>query len=465
MTERTYFESFDAGALLRKYPLDQAFTDKFKQISRDQLRAEQDVMFLRCVARAWQIPFYQRLWGAAGVEPGDIRGLDDIVKLPVFGKHEIMASVEAHPPLGDFHGWRDGTEAGNCPLVFHTTSGTTGRPQPLVFSPHSREVQNLLLARLYRWHGMRAGDVVHSVYGHGMINGGHYVREAITHYTQALFCSAGTGIEMRSAQQVQLMKNMGATVIVGFADYIKKLADVAREQGLEPGVDIKVRMICGHLGRESRETLSAAWGGVQLYDWYGVGDTGAIAGQGPDQDGLYVMEDAQYLEILDVDSGAVVADGGSGDMVVTCLYKDDIYPIIRFNTHDVTRVMTTPSSLGLNLRRIEGFLGRSDNMVKIRGINVFPQAMAPVLEEHAAFAGEFICIATRDEAGRDDLAVHVETRSALDDAQVLAGFAALLRQKLGVEMSVVLAAPGSLAPLTGIEVRQKPVRLIDKRFA
>ena len=104
-------------------------------------------------------------------------------------------------------------------------------------------------------------------------------------------------------------------------------------------------------------------------------------------------------------------------------------------------------------------------MVKIRGINVFPQAMAPVLEEHAAFAGEFICIATRDEAGRDDLAVHVETRGALDDAQVQAGFAALLRQKLGVEMSVVLAAPGSLAPLTGIEVRQKPIRLIDKRFA
>ncbi len=421
-------------------------------------------MFLRCVARAWQIPFYRRLWGGAGVEPGDIRGLDDITRPPASGKHETTASVEAHPPLGDFHGWRDGTDAGDRPLVFHTTSGTTGRPQPLVFSPHSREVQNLLLARLYRWHGMRAGDVVHSVYGHGMINGGHYVREAVTHFTQALFCSAGTGIEMRSAQQVQLMRNMGATVIVGFADYIKKLADVARENGLEPGRDIPVRMICGHLGRESRESLSAAWGGAQLYDWYGVGDTGAIAGQGPDQDGLYVMEDAQYLEILDVDSGAPVADGESGDMVVTCLYKDDIYPIIRFNTHDVTRVMTTPSSLGLNLRRIEGFLGRSDNMVKIRGINVFPQAMAPVLEEHAAFAGEFICIASRDAAGRDDLVVHVETRGALDDAQLAAEFAALLRQKLGVEMSVVLAAPGALSSLTGIEVRQKPVRLIDKRF-
>jgi len=465
MSYATYFESFDVKELLEQFPLDQAFTDKFKAISREQLRAEQNEKFLRCVARAWQIPFYQRLWGNAGITPEDIQSLDDITKLPVFGKHEIMASVEACPPLGDFHGWQDGTEAGSKPLVFHTTSGTTGRPQPLVFSPHSREVQSLLLARLYRWQGMQPGDVVHSVYGHGMINGGHYVREAITHYTQALFCSAGTGIEMRSAQQVQLMKSMGTNVIVGFADYIKKLADVAREQGLEPGRDIPVRMICGHLGRESRESLSAAWGGVELYDWYGVGDTGAIAGQGPDQDGLYLMEDAQYVEILGVDDGQIVADGDVGDMVVTCLYKDDIYPIIRFNTHDVTRVLTTPSSLGMNLRRIEGFLGRSDNMVKIRGINVFPQAMAPILEEHAAFAGEFICMANRDASGRDELAVHVETSAALDDEAINAAFCALLRQRLGVDMSVVLCAPGSLAPLTGIEVRQKPVRLIDKRFA
>ncbi len=461
----TYFETFDAKELLKQFPLEQEFVNRFKRISRDELFAQQDVMFQRCVRRAWQIPFYQRLWGAQGIEAGDISGLADIGRLPVFGKHEIMASVEAHPPLGDFHGWRDGTAEGNTPLVFHTTSGTTGRPQPLVFSPKSREVQNLLLARLYRWQGMLPGDVVHSVYGHGMINGGHYVREAVTHYTQALFCSAGTGIEMRSAQQVALMRDMGTKVIVGFADYIKKLADVAREQGLVPGRDIPVRMICGHLGRESRESLSAAWGGAQLYDWYGVGDTGAIAGQGPDQEGLYVMEDAQYLEILGVDSGQVVADGEVGDMVVTCLYKDDIYPIIRFNTHDVTRVLTTPSALGVNLRRIEGFLGRSDNMVKIRGINVFPQAMAPILEEHAAFAGEFICVASRDDAGRDDLAVHVEARGDLESAELMAAFAALLRARLGVDMTVVLAAPGSLASLTGIEVRQKPVRLIDKRFA
>jgi phenylacetate-CoA ligase len=465
MSQRTYFESFDARQVLADYPVDDGFAERHRRMSRDELFARQDAAFRRCLARAWRIPFYQRLWGARGIEAGDVRGLADIDRLPVFGKQEIMESVALAPPLGDFHGWRDGTPEGDVPLIFHTTSGTTGRPQPLVFSPRSREVQSILLARLYRWQGLRAGDVVHSVYGHGMINGGHYVREAVTHYTQGLFCSAGTGVETRSIQQVGLMRDFGATVIVGFADYIKKLAQVAREAGLEPGRDLPVRMISGHLGRESRESLSEAWGGVELFDWYGVGDTGAIAGEGPDHDGMYLMEDAQYVEILDVDGGRPVPDGDPGDMVVTCLYKDDIYPIIRFNTHDVTRVLATPSALGVNLRRIEGFLGRSDNMVKIRGINVFPQALAPILESHPAYAGEFICVATRGADGRDELAVHVEVRGATDDAALVEAFARTLRARLGVDMAVVLEAPGALAPLTGIEVRQKPVRLVDRRFA
>ncbi len=465
MPTPTYLESFDIRQLLTDFPLDEGFAARHAVLSRDELFVRQDALFARCMQRAWQIPFYQRLWGNAGIEAGDIRGLADIGKLPVYGKHQIMQSVAANPPLGDFHGWRDGSVAGDVPLIFHTTSGTTGRPQPLVFSPRSREVQSILLARLYRWQGLRAGDVVHSVYGHGMINGGHYVREAVTHYTQGLFCSAGTGVETRSQQQVMLMRDFGASVIVGFADYIKKLAEVAREHGIEPGRDIPLRMICGHLGRESRDALSAAWGGVQMFDWYGVGDTGAIAGEGPDHDGMYLMEDAQYVEILHVDNGQPVVEGTEGDMVVTCLYKDDIYPIIRFNTHDVTRTLTTPSSLGLNLRRIEGFLGRSDNMVKIRGINVFPQALAPILEAHPAFAGEFICEALRDAAGRDALTVRIEAHCAADDPVVAAAFAALLRARLGVDCAVVLEARGALALLTGIETRQKPVRLIDRRFA
>ena len=463
MSDLTYYESFDVRQMLADYPLGEAFTQGLARISRDELFALQNRRFGALMARAWQIPFYQRLWGAKGIEAGDIRSLANIAQLPTFGKQEIMESVALAPPLGDFHGADVPINGHRWPMILHTTSGTTGRPQPLLFSPKSREIQSLLLARIYRMQGLMPGEVVHSVYGHGMINGGHYVREALLHYTNALLITPGTGVETPSVKQVELMRDFGVNVVVGFADYIKRLADVAREQGLVPGRDIPVRRICGHLGRESRESLSAAWGGAEMFDWYGVGDTGAVAGEGPDHDGLYVMEDAQYLEVADVESGAPVADGLPGDIVVTCLYKDDIYPIIRFNTHDVTQVLTAPSQLGFNFKRIAGFLGRSDNMVKIRGINIFPQSLAPILEERAEFAGEFICTATRDAAGRDELTVAIETRGGMSAADG-AAWRELLKRQLGVEVQVALVAPGSLAPVTGVEARQKPIRLIDRRF-
>lgn len=455
---RTYQDSIDWPALTRDHPIGDAFTAFATRTSRDELRARQEALFARCVARAWQVPFYRRLWGAKGIEPGDVAGLDDLPRLPTFDKSDIMASLERAPPFGDFAGPHDG------PVILHTTSGTTGKPQVLLFSPKSREVQNLLLARLYRFQGLRPEDVVHSVYGHGMVNGGHYVREAVTHWTSATFLPAGTGVETRSAQQVALMRDFGATAIVGFVDYVKKLADVARELGIEPGRDIPVRMISGHLGREDRAAVSAAWGGAECFDWYGVGDTGAIAGEGPDHDGLYVMEDAHWLELCDIETGAASAPGAPGDMVVTCLYKDDVYPIIRFNTHDVTRRLPGRSSIGVVFDRIEGFLGRSDNMVKIRGINVFPQAIGSMLAEVAGFAAEYVCRARRDADGRDDLIVLAETDVA---PEARAGWAdacrAALRRTLGVDVIVEPAARGETAALTQIDQRQKPIRLIDER--
>ncbi|MFN3959045.1 MAG: phenylacetate--CoA ligase family protein [Parvularculaceae bacterium] len=458
----TYFNSVDWAAMERDHPVGDAFVKFVTTISRDELRARQSALFLRCVARAWMTPFYQRLWGRAGIERGDIRSLEDLPRLPVFDKQTIMDSIALAPPFGDFSGFDSYPPGERPPVIFHTTSGTTGTPQALLFGPKSRETQNLLLGRLYRFQGLRRDDIVHSVYGHGMINGGHYVREAVTHWTSALFMSAGTGVETRSARQVELMRDFRASVIVGFADYIKKLAATAQEMGIEPGRDIRIRMISGHLGREDKETLSKAWGGAACFDWYGVGDTGAIAGEGPDRDGLYVMEDAQYLEICGIESGAPVDDGAEGDMVVTCLYKDDIYPIIRFNTHDVTRVKTGESAIGARFRRIEGFLGRSDNMVKVKGINIFPQALGPILEEHPAFAGEFICKATRDETGTEHFIVMAEARER--SAEIAATFRDILKRRIGIAPVIELAAIGALAPLTQTEVRQKPIRLIDERF-
>lgn len=458
---RNYFDAMDYEGILRDYGRPETFLDRFTAISLDELRAIQNERFLNVMAFGWRVPFYRRLWGERGLEPGDIRSIEDIVKLPAYSKSDLMKSVEAHPPIGDFDGRSSYPPDRRPPLVFQTTSGTTGRPQPLLFGPKSREIQNLLLARFYALQGIGADDVIHSVYGHGMVNGGHYVRETVVHWIGAQFLSAGTGVETRSANQVLLMKDFGASVIVGFGDFIKKLSEVAREQGLEPGRDIPVRIVSGHLGAESAASMSAAWGGAEVFDWYGVGDTGAIAGEAKDHSGLYVQEDAQYLEILDIEKGQPVADGETGDMVCTCLFKDDVFPIIRFNTHDVSQFKTDGSPLGLKLRRIAGFLGRSDNMVKLRGVNVYPTGIGAVLtENHADLLSEYVCEVNR-AAGRDEMVVHIEARGDLE--RPTAAYEALLRSRFGVEMGVRLAAPGSLAHLTQIEIRQKPIRLIDNR--
>ena len=453
MSFPTLFESIDIKQMLTDYPIGDTFTARYSGMSRDELYATQNAQFVTLMQRGWQVPFYQRLWGAKGIEAGDIRSLADITKLPVYDKADLMASIADHPPYGDF----GGLGSDNRPPVFlHTTSGTTGRPQTLLFGPKGREVGNLLVGRMYRWMGLQPSDVIHSVYGHGMINGGHYIREAVTHFTNSIFLSAGTGIETRSINQVNLMADFGVTVMVGFVDYIRKLAEVAKAEKLFDRINLK--MIIGHLGTEDRAATEAAWHGAKAYDWYGVGDTGSIAGEGPDRDGLYVWEDAQFLELLGVDDGRPVAAGETGDMVVTCLYKDDIAPCIRFNTHDISHELGGRGEIAF--KRIAGFKGRSDNMVKLRGINLFPHAIGALIENRSDLTGEYVCHMVRDSVTqRDDLTVIIESRGG----SYAGALASLLRHGLGVEVAVTLCAPGETAALTQIDVRQKPIRLIDER--
>ncbi len=449
-----YFEEARIQEMTRAFPIGSAFLDMTRTLSRDELRHKQEEKFAEVMVRAWQVPFYRRRWSAEGIEPGDIRGLDDIEKLPPFSKSDLMASVEAAPPFGDYHG----TESLAATVVFHTTSGTTGTPQPLFFGAWDREVQNLLLARAYRLQGMTDDDIAHSVYGFGMVNGGHYIREAVLHFTKALFLPAGTGLETPSKQQVELIKQFGVTALLGFVDYIKRLANVAREEGIDPA-DLDVRMISGQIGQDDRDEISSMWGGADVFDWYGVGDTGIVATEGPDQNGLHIFEDAHYVELLDPETVEPVAAGDPGNICVTCLFKTTVYPIIRFDTKDVTTEMSGRGDL--NLRRIEGFQGRSDNMVKLRGVNVYPTSIGAHLVEHPDALGEYVCRVAR-KGDRDEMTVIIEVRSdALGRDDVRNELANLLRQKLGVEVGIETVGKGETAHLTNIESRQKPTRLLS----
>ena len=459
-----YFEEARLDRLLEEYPVGGAFLAGPARLSRDELHRLQERRFRKVVARGWEVPFYARRWRAAGLEPGDVRGLEDITKLPPFSKQDLMESVRDHPPFGDFHGIDRGPgAAGRQVAVFHTTSGTTGDPQPIFYGAWDREVQNALLARTYRLHGLRDDDVVHSVYGFGMVNGGHYVREALLHFTRARLLTPGTGRDTPSVEQVALMRRFGVTVLVGFADYLLRLAEVSRAQGIEPSV----RLVSGHLGAESRAALSEAWGGAAVFDWYGVADTGCIAAESPSRDGLHVFEDAHLVELLDPesDSGRTVPAGEPGALCATVLFKDTVYPVIRFDTRDMTRMLPPDPGSGINFRRITGFEGRADAMVKLRGINVYPHAIGAHLADRPALAGEYVCRLVRRE-GRLALTVVAEVRPGIERAPALAReVAGHLRARLGVSVEVELVGTGETAHLTGIESRQKPVRLIDESDA
>ena len=168
------------------------------------------------------------------------------------------------------------------------------------------------------------------------------------------------------------------------------------------------------------------------------------------------------MEIVDSETGAPVAEGEAGNICDTVLFKDTIYPIIRFDTFDISAILPGPSALGLPFRRIAGFQGRGDNMVKLRGINVYPTAIGAHLAGHPATTGEFVC-KRRWSGGREELAVVIEVRDEARGPALAAELAELLRRNLGVRLAVELAAPGETAALTGIERRQKPIRLIDER--
>ncbi len=450
-----YFE--DQAGLLDDYPIGEAFEARFTGMSRDALRALQERRFGAVMARAWQVPFYARRWRSVGLEPGDIRSLDDLHKIPAFSKADIMESVEANPPLGDFHGLPQ-DRAAWPPVVLHTTSGTTGAPQPLLYGARDREIQNALLARAYTMMGLRDGDVVHSVYGFGPVNGGHYIRETLLHFTRTLMVPAGTGAETRTEQQIHLMARFGATVLVGFGDYLFRLAEEARAQGLE----IPLRMIAGHLAHDTRPALEAAWGGAAAFDWYGVGDTGVLAAEGAERDGLHLMEDAHVIELLDPETGAPVPEGAAGNITATVLFKDGIYPIVRFDTKDLSTIRSGANPRGLPFRRIAGFQGRSDNMVKLKGINVYPTAVGAALAEVDGLVGEYICLLSRDAEGRDTMTVRAEAADPSD--RLRAHVEDHLKARIGLSLPVELVAPGATGALTEIERRQKPLRLLDRRL-
>lgn len=456
-----HWQALDFAAVAGEYPPAPAFYDSVARLSRDTIHQLQEQRFLAVVAKAWNVPFYARLWGAAGLKRGDIRALEDLPHLPVFTISDLRDSIERKPPFGDYMAISM-DDARSAPYVLVTSGGTTGVPRPMLYAPREREIMTILRARALHMHGVRAGDPVQVTMALGLSNGGMGTREALHRYNGAIAVSTGSGNSTPSRRQIEIARSLGVNVLLGFPAYLRHLGQVARNDlGIDPRA-LRIKVLSSHLGTEDRAPLEAMWGCACL-DSYGCHEVGMIASECRHGDGMHLFEDAVIAEIIDGGSGRPVPDGTPGSVVLTSLYRFDV-PFIRYNVNDISALRAGTCACGSTLRRIDRILGRGDTMVKLRGVNVFPEAVGAVVGADTRSNGEFFCIVERVGAeGRDEMTVQVELLPATDAFTTCQSIEQRLKEVIGIKVAVRAAVPGELASATGITQTSKPRRLLDKR--
>jgi phenylacetate-CoA ligase len=446
----------------QEHPPSPDYFDCVYRISRDELRARQETRFLATVARGWEIPFYQRHWGGHGMQPGDIRALDDLPKIPPYTVKEIRESIERNPPFGDFMGISP-ADGKRMPLVLQTSGGTTGLPRPMLYAPQDRETMAILGGRRFALHGVRPGDLVLVAYSFGLSNGAIAPREALWRYSGAIPVTTGSGQTTPTRRQVELIKAWGINVVLAFPSYLRHMALVARDELKIDPRSLGIRVIGSHLGQDDRAQIEDLWG-APVHDAYGTHESGMMAAECTHRSGMHIQEDAVLLEIADPETGALLPEGETGTIYITTLYRWSA-PQIRFNINDSSRIVPGTCACGATLKRLDRIFGRNDNMIKLRGVNVFPEAVGAAIAQDRRSNGEFFCTVERvGEAGRDEMTVMVEvTDPAADRAVVKAELEQRLKEVLGVKVIVAPVDKGATDPWTGVSQTSKIRRLLDKR--
>ena len=468
-----YRNAFDFDRLIREYPLPDVFEQTVWRWSPERIRALQTERFLLTVEAGWRNSFYRKRWSAAGLAPGDIRSLEDIVKLPTYTSDDVKESLEARPPFGDFHDVDLVDLPSIGPLKMQTSGGTTGLPRPTLFDAWAWEAQAVIAARALYIQGARPGDVIQIPMTASLANAGWLSYKASHEFLGMLPLTTGSGVVTSSRQQLEIAGRFGTRIWHCFPEYLIRLAQVSQDElGLDVR-DLHTKFLRTYLGPDLdgslRRELEERWG-CPVYDAYGANEISAAAFECTAQDGLHFMEDAVFMEVLDVDTGLPVEHGVRGNLVATVFFRN-MPPIIRYNLRDLGRMATASQcACGSHFRRMDHFLGRSDAMVKLRGVNIYPMACLPIVRSDARTTGEWICIVDRiDTAGvpRDEMEVRIEVRK---DAASREGLRELLEQRLkddlGLAVRVGLVEEGSLAELANTNGREgKPRRLIDHRPA
>ena len=450
-TQWPYDQSLIAAAISQYGRPEQYFEDRYFW-PPDRLRRLQDARVRQEVTRAATIPFYRRRWDAAGFDPSKFRGLEDLHRIPAYTVHDIRESLERRPPFGDYQGVTPGP--GVTGLRMYFSGGTTGNPRPTVYTVWDRLVGSLTVARHMYLHGCRPGQVVVNSWSYGTHNAAWISDEALWLWLGCTPITASTGVVTSSVKQLELARDYGATSIFTTADYLIHLRKTADEMGLKPQeFNLGWFSTIGDL-----EGAMKAWG-IPAYEFYAFHEVQSVAAECLDRGGMHVFEDAFVVEVVDSETGESLPSGQTGDLVVTCLYKSGS-PQIRYNIKDLSRILPGTCRCGSATTRIGRLEGRSDTMIKLRGINVWPEAVGSVLEEVLREHVEYFCVAHRME-DQDQLIVLFE--GAGDPATLEPRLSQVLRDRLGVKLDVRQVGAGALDTLTGKGQVAKLRRFQDER--
>ncbi|AZS89132.1 phenylacetate--CoA ligase [Streptomyces griseoviridis] len=426
--------------------------DSGERLDEEALRALQLERLRASLRHAYEhVPFYRESFDRAGTHPDDCRSLADLARFPF----TVKADLRAHYPYGMFAVPQDRIRR------LHASSGTTGRPTVVGYTDNDLSLWSDMVARSLRAAGARPGDKVHVAYGYGLFTGGlgaHYGAER-------LGCTVIPASGGMTARQVQLIRDLEPRIIMVTPSYMLTILDEFERQGVDPrSTSLRVGVFGAEpwterMRREIEERFA-----IDAVDIYGLSE---VIGPGVAQecvetkDGLHIWEDHFYPEVVDPITGEVLPDGEEGELVFTSLTKEAM-PIVRYRTRDLTRLLPGTARV---FRRMEKVTGRSDDLLIVRGVNLFPTQIEEIVLRTPGVAPHFQLRLTR-EGRLDALTVRAEARQDADPGTREAAarsIAAAVKDGVGVTVTVEIVEPESLERSVGklrrvVDLREKEGR-------
>jgi phenylacetate-CoA ligase len=433
------------GTFFPESALDYMPAARLREVQLQRLKAVTTLAYER-------VALFRERMDAKGVKPADVQKLEDVCLLPFATKHDLRDTY----PYGLF------AVPMSEVVRLHASSGTTGKPIVVGYTAQDMEVWKQVIMRTLYAAGYGRGDVVQNMFGYGLFTGGLGLHGGLEGIGATVIPISGGNTE----RQIMVMKDFGVTAVSCTPSYFIHLIEVAGKLGIDFRRDLKVKR--GVFGAEPwtdqmRQYIEAA-SGIKAYDIYGLSEIigPGVATECVCQAGLHVFEDHFLVEIVDPKTLEPVADGEEGELVITTLSKQAM-PVIRYRTRDITAIETRPCACGRSLRRIRRISRRSDDMVIIRGVNVFPSQIETALLRTEASLPHYQIVLTR-KSGLDRMEVRVEVTGEMlsDRLSEMEGlqrrFAHSIEQITSLHTDVTLVQPGTIPRSEG-----KARRVVDKR--